>query len=78
MKPLDFRDRVLLILSAHTDFTRNTEITFEQWDKMRRDLFELFGETGDMAACAHRTESTGKVCMKCGRVPQSYNTLVLP
>jgi len=78
MRPLEFRDRTLLVLSAHTDYLRNTEITFEQWSAMRRDMYELLSDTGDEAACAHNMESLKKICSKCGRVPHSHNTLVLP
>jgi hypothetical protein len=76
VKPLDFRDRVLLLLSTHTSWATNTEITHQQWSAMLPELYELIAETGDTAGCEHRLDPTGKLCLKCHRPPQSYNTLV--
>lgn len=76
MKPFDFCDRVLLLLSTHTNWTANAEISFDQWNKIRREFYELLAQAGNEAMCAHQTLEASGICLKCGRKPNERNTLI--
>lgn len=72
---MDFLDRVKLVLSIETEWARNPELDFPEWDRVRKHMYELLGEAGDEARCSHAMRSTdGRICLHCGRRVTPENT----
>jgi hypothetical protein len=75
MKALDFRDRFLLILSNHSAWANNEEISYQQWLALKKEIDYLMADTGSEARCVHAYPLyNGIICILCGRKPNNWNT----
>jgi hypothetical protein len=79
MRALDFRDRFLLLLSIHSAWEANEEITYQQWLELRKEINDLLADAGSESRCAHsKPLYQGILCIHCGRKPARDNTLPPP